>query len=175
MTPMFMMMGGMTVLTGAALGAKDVPTAAFGDVEFGSIDVRSGNITHVRGEEGGMWLAVHKNATHVPTTSATAYLAYTDEASVPTRWEIVDITCAQGPEAPAGAMGFPDSFVGGSAVSHCHWLRAYNRTGSLETMLSFELTASGLAPQVEGARLGSPPLQPPACPSVSFWSWHGLL
>jgi len=28
MTPMFMMMGGMTVLMGAALGAKDVPTAS---------------------------------------------------------------------------------------------------------------------------------------------------
>ena len=146
-----------------------VPTDAFGDVEFGSIDVRRGNITHVRGEQGGMWLAACKNATHVPPTSTTAYLAYADEASAPTRWEIVDITCVQGTEPPAGAIGFPDTFAGGgSAVSHCHWLRAYNRTGSLETMLSLELTASGLAQRVEGARLGSPSLRPPPvflCPS----------
>ena len=57
-----------------------VPTDAYGDVQFGSIDVASGNLTHVRGEQGGMWLAVHKESTRLPVTTAMAYLAYADEA-----------------------------------------------------------------------------------------------
>ena len=140
-----------------------VPTEAYGDVQFGSIDVASGNLTHVRGEQGGMWLAVHKNATHVPTTLATAYLAYADEANAPTRWEVVDITCTQGAEPPTGAAGFPDTLAVGGPVSHCHWLRALNRTGSLGTMLSFDLTGSGREQHVEGASLGPPQPAAPAC------------
>ena len=57
-----------------------MPTDAYGDVQFGSIDVASGNLTHVRGEQGGMWLAVHKESTRLPVTTAMAYLAYADEA-----------------------------------------------------------------------------------------------
>ena len=140
-----------------------VPTDAYGDVQFGSIDVRSGSMTHVRGEQGGMWLSVHKNRTHVPTSFATAYLAYADATSAPDRWEIVDITCAQGPEPPTGAAGLPSGFAssvfgaggGGSAVSHCHWLRAHNHTGGLESMLSFELSASGLAEDRDDQARGS--------------------
>ena len=77
----------------------------------------------MRGEQGGLWLAVHKHATHLLTTAATAYLAYTDVESAPNAWEIVEITCAQGPEPPAGAAGFldplvitPDPLAGGSAA-----------------------------------------------------------
>ena len=98
-----------------------------------------------------MWLAVHKNATHMPTTLATAYLAYADEESAPTGWEIIEITCAQGPELPDGAAGFPEPPVArsaadqGTSLSRCYWLRAHNSSGSLEAMMSFELTASGLA------------------------------
>jgi hypothetical protein len=120
-----------------------VPTQAFGDVHFGSIDVKDGKLTHVSGEQGGMWLAVQKNATHVPTTSATVYLAYADEATAPSGWEILSITCAQGPDPPAGVTGF--SGTGSSAVTRCHWLRELNVTGDLESAMAFELTASGLA------------------------------
>ena len=98
-----------------------------------------------------MWLAVHKTATHLLTTAATAYLAYTDVESAPNAWEIVEITCAQGPELPDGAAGFPEPPVArstadqGTSLSRCHWLRAHNSSGSLDSAMSFELTASGLA------------------------------
>jgi len=120
-----------------------VPTNAFGNVKFGSLDVNDGNLTHVSGERGGMWLVVNKEKSHMPTTLATVYPAYTDKATAPTRWEVMNVTCTQGPEPPSGAVGFPDA--GSSTVSRCHWLREHNATGGLETAMSFELTGSGLA------------------------------
>jgi hypothetical protein len=43
-----------------------VPTEAFGVVDFGSIDVADGYLTHVLGERGGMWLTVHKELERSP-------------------------------------------------------------------------------------------------------------
>ena len=123
-----------------------MPTDAYGDVQFGSIDVASGNLTHVRGEQGGMWLAVHKEATRLPVTTAMAYLAYSDEASAQSSWEILGIACAQGPATPDGAVGFPGAPAPEvAALSRCHWLRALNSSGGLEAPMRFELSASGLA------------------------------
>ena len=38
----------------------------FGVVDFGSIDVADGYLTHVLGERGGMWLIVHKELERSP-------------------------------------------------------------------------------------------------------------
>ena len=82
-------------------------------------------------------------ATWMPTTSATIYIAYQDVAAAPIRWEITNITCGQGSSPPAGAVGVRAASI--SAASQCHWLRSVNRTGSLESAMALELTASGLA------------------------------
>ena len=60
-----------------------VPTNAFGTVAFGSIDVTDGNLTHVSGKRGGMWLSVQKLANDTPPTVASVYLAYADQSSAP--------------------------------------------------------------------------------------------
>ena len=85
-----------------------VPTDAFGEVEFGSIDVYDGNLTHVVGERGGMWLAGRKEATATPITKRGVYLGYSDVATAPDSWEILNISCAQGAAPPDGAAGFGD-------------------------------------------------------------------
>ena len=79
-------------------------------------------------------------------TTAMAYLAYADEASAPSSWEILGIACAQGPATPDGAVGFPGAPAPEvAALSRCHWLRALNSSGGLEAPMRFELSASGLA------------------------------
>ena len=52
-----------------------VPTQAFGNVHFGSIDASDGNLTHVNGARGGLWLSAHKTATHVPSTALPVHIA----------------------------------------------------------------------------------------------------
>ena len=79
-------------------------------------------------------------------TTAMAYLAYADEASAPSSWEILGIACEQGPATPDGAVGFPGAPAPEvAALSRCHWLRALNSSGDLEAPMRFELSASGLA------------------------------
>ena len=60
-----------------------MPTDAFGAVKFGSIDVHDGNLTHVSGERGGMWLNLHKEVESIPPTWTSIYLAYADESDAP--------------------------------------------------------------------------------------------
>ena len=124
-----------------------VPTDAFGDVDFGSIDVADGNLTHVSGERGGMWLTVHKEATRTPTITKEIHLAYADEAAAPHAWEVLNVTCPHGRAPPAGANGFENASARPdlTAISHCHWARATRLRGNLTEPMGIELSGSGLA------------------------------
>ena len=107
---------------------------------------KDGNLTHVTGFRGGMWLTVKKNKTHILPKYTTIYLAYEDASTAPALWEITDVTCPEGPQPPAGAIGLQTSHPNATSnVSNCYWLQELNRTSSLEQMLEFELTGSGLA------------------------------
>ena len=124
-----------------------VPTDAFGDVEFGSIDVADGSLTHVSGERGGMWLTVHKEAARTPTKAQQIHLAFADEAAAPQAWEVLNVTCPQGRPPPAGASGFANTSVRPDldAISHCYWARATRLRGKLADPMGIELSGSGLA------------------------------
>ena len=124
-----------------------VPTDAFGDVEFGSIDVADGSLTHVSGERGGMWLTVHKEAARTPTKAHQIHLAFADEAAAPQAWEVLNVTCPQGRPPPAGASGFANTSVRPDldAISHCYWARATRLRGKLADPMGIELSGSGLA------------------------------
>ena len=129
-----------------------VPTDAFGVVDFGSIDVADGYLTHVLGERGGMWLTAHKELERIPSQTKSIFLAYADEDDAPSSWEILNITCAQGTTPPTGGLSVTDaddwsypSSTSDSRASQCHWARELNRTGGLTDMMQFEMRASGLA------------------------------
>ena len=124
-----------------------VPTDAFGDVDFGSIDVADGNLTHVSGERGGMWLTVHKEATRTPSITKEIHLAFADEAAAPHAWEVLNVTCPHGRAPPAGANGFENASARPdlTAISHCHWARATRLRGNLTEPMGIELSGSGLA------------------------------
>jgi hypothetical protein len=121
-----------------------VPTDAFGTVEFGSLDVADGNITHVSGQRGGTWLSVQKGANSTPPTSFSVYLAYADISAAPDEWEITDLACEQGPAFPLGAFGISAQGPSGS-VSSCHWIREVSSTGNLTDEMVLNLSGSGLA------------------------------
>ena len=126
-----------------------VPTESFGAIDFGSIDVADGYLTHVLGERGGMWLTVRKELESTPLQTKRIYLAYADEADAPSSWEILNITCAQGATPPPTTRPPSDTMGGDNergvlelsgSTSQCRWARELNQTGGLLDVIEARAT-----------------------------------
>ena len=116
--------------------AVKVPTNAFGDIRFGTINAASLVTTNIDCTEGGVWLTLYKDNASAPEVRSDVRIAYTEGDEVPTSWAVLNLTCRVAAAAPFTAEA-------------CTWLEAEAEYGNLTDHVALLARASGLPESME--------------------------
>jgi hypothetical protein len=116
--------------------AVKVPTNAFGDIRFGTINVASLVTTNIDCTEGGVWLTLYKDNATAPEMRSEVRIAYTEADEAPVSWALLNLTCRS-------------SAAGPFAADLCSWLEPEAQYGNLTDHVALLARASGLPERME--------------------------
>ena len=125
--------------------AVKVPTRAYGEIRFGSINADNLVTTNVQCTQGGLWLTLSKRDGSAPTLLSELRVASPVEERAPLSWELLNLTCPHTAAIAEGGVAAVAEAGAGVEEPSCAWVRALNLTGNTSQPIMLEAAGVGLA------------------------------